>query len=276
MTSMQAEYAKLLEQARHNRATEVLGAGELEVKQRQQIESERANKAREFLTSAELDEKIRHDLTSEAEMMREFDISQSEIERYHRAQEGQWRAENELKMAIAEIQDSRERYLAAVNNNNKTEIAKLQAETQSRIARADRSANKNVQDARNTIEMFKANTQDAKAKAEISKLEAQVNQMGQELMLETRRVEAYENQADAAVQQAQTSADRLEEDRYMNDWQIQLDRANYSLAKTQQKIEGVKVAVDSATKIFNSAAGLATGATGGTGALQKGKWKWTG
>jgi transcriptional regulator len=273
---MQAEYAKLLEQAKHNRATEVLGAGELEVKRRQQIESERANKAREYLTAAELDEKIRHDLTSEAEMMREFDISQSEIERYHRAQEGQWRAENELKMAIAEMQDSRERYLAAVNNDNRTEIAKLQAETQSRIARADRSARKNVEDARNTIEMFKANTQDAKAKAEIAKLEAQVNQMGQELMLETRRVEAYENQADAAVQQAQTAADRLEEDRYMNDWQIQLDRANYSLAQTQQKIEGVKVAVDSATKIFNSAVGLASAKSGASGALQKGKWKWTG
>jgi len=273
---MQAEYAKLLEQAKHNRATEVLGAGELEVKQRQQIESERANRAREYLTAAELDEKIRHDLTSEAEMMREFDISQSEIERYHRAQEGQWRAENELKMAIAEMQDSRERYLAAVNNKNKTEIAKLQAETQSRIARADRSANKNVQDARNTIEMFKANTQDAKAKAEISKLEAQINQMGRELMLETRRVEAYENQADAALQQAQTAADRLEEDRYMNDWQIQVDRANYSLAQTQQKIDGVKVAVDSATKIFNSAVGLATGRAGSSNAMQKGKWKWTG
>lgn len=279
MTSMQAEYSKVKEQIRHDQATEALAAGELSVKAGQLEETIRSNQAREFLTASELDEKIRHDLAVETETMREFDISQAEIERYHRAQEGQWRAENQLKQYIAEMNDSRERYLTAVNNDNRVEVTRIQEENRRNIARADRAATKAVNDARNTIEMFKANTSDAVAKAQINKMLQEVNVMSTYAANDTRRAMAAEKQAETASRNIDLAESKFEEEKYMNDWKMQVDKYYADLALTQQRIDGARTAVDSATKIFNSALeGVKTvvDIANPVSSFTKGKWKYTG
>lgn len=281
MTSMQTEYSKVKEQIRHDQATEALAAGELGVKVGQLEETQRSNRAREFLSASELDEKIRHDLAVETETMREFDISQAEIERYHRAQEGQWRAENELKLTLAEITDSRERYLAAVNNANRVEVTRIQEENRRLIARADRSANKAVQDARNTIEMFKANISDATAKAQIAKMQQEINTMSTYAANDTRRAMAAEKQAEVASRNADLAEAKFDEEKYMNDWKMQVEKYYADLELIQKRMDGVRTAVDSSTKIFNSALEGVKAFTGASSskadtAMKKGKWKYTG
>lgn len=229
MTSMQVEYSKLKEAQRHNLATEQQQVAELE-------ETKSYHAGQLYLSGKQLDESIRHNITSETEIMRNHLVSEAEIARHNRISEDLQRAQNETNRYVAELK--------AATNVKTTQMRNMSAEEQTlwtnsvkqTIADQDRAQEKTIAEANRMVDWYRAMTSDAKVQKEIEKLQLEIDNYSSYVSNEGKKANAAFDSAQAALLQAQNAKDRNEEEKYLHDWQMQLDKwyADIYLANAKQ------------------------------------------
>lgn len=109
MTDMQLDFNKYRETVRHDRAMEAQQQAEL-------LESIRTHTAYEALEKSKLDETIRHQQAQDAEALRSHQVSEALIREHNRATEDIARAEQDLKLRIANAQNEVSKMVASWNN----------------------------------------------------------------------------------------------------------------------------------------------------------------
>lgn len=261
MTSMQVEYSKLKEQQRHNVATELQQVAEL-----QETKSYHAGQL--YLSGSELDEKIRHNIAEETELMRSHMVSEQEINRHNKISEALQQAANETNRYVAELN--------AQTNVTTTQMRNWSAEQQTMwtnssketIAKLDRAQTAEIKEAERMIEWYKAQTNDAKVRKEIELLQKDIDNYNWKMSNATKQANAAWEQALTAQQNAETNAGRLEEDKYMHDWQMKLDKYYADLAQIETNQKGWATASKSVSDLLRAVTGAVTGNSGSDSSSQ--------
>lgn len=214
MTSMQVEYNKLVETRRHNEATERLSARDLDLKGASYSEQARHNLVTEALSAGDLQEKIRHQKFQDTETLRHNGATEAEINRHNKATEAQAIADNEVKIAIAKMNNLSQQQINESKLANERYLKQQQLDYQKQADQLDRAlktyeidTNKALKETDQALTRGKMINDLKKINADCAKINADIENNVRKTALEYAK-----NPAAAALAESMLAAEKLAPD----------------------------------------------------------------
>lgn len=227
MTSMQVEYSKLKETQQHNRAMEAQAQAELN-------ETVAHNRATEQETASH--NRALESLQSEANAINKYSA--------------ELKAQTDL--TTAEIKAKTDLEKQQMINDSQESLKRLDLGYQQYRDKLDR----NIEKIKVQAEAELKDKQKQKVMSEIENLEKQTSYIDGQYRNDKAKAEAALKQADASLSQAQTAADRLEEDQYMNEYMIDWREAEISIKRQENVRKWIDTTTQTLTRLENLIPGL--------------------
>lgn len=214
MTSMQVEYNKLVETRRHNEATERLSARDLDLKGASYSEQARHNLVTEALSAGDLQEKIRHQKFQDTETLRHNGATEAEINRHNKATEAQAIADNEVKVAIAKMNNLSQQQINESKLANERYLKQMQIDYQKQADQLDRALKTYQIDTEKALKQADQKLTGAKMANDLLKIEADVRKVDADIENNVRKtaLEYAKNPTAAALAESMLAAGKLAPD----------------------------------------------------------------